>query len=146
MFFSPIFFASVGVKTDLRGLTPSLLIFGLLLLLIAILTKVVGCGLGAKLCKFSTHDSLSIGVGMVSRGEVALIVAQKGAFLRTGLRVHVRTGHPRRHRHDADHTDSAQAGHERQKIRQTGGTGLIATTKQHRSRSDLHRGSVFLSI
>ena len=79
MFFSPIFFASVGVKTDLRGLTPSLLIFGLLLLLIAILTKVVGCGLGAKLCKFSTHDSLSIGVGMVSRGEVALIVAQKGA-------------------------------------------------------------------
>ena len=79
MFFSPIFFASVGVKTDLRGLTPSLLIFGLLLLLIAILTKVVGCGLGAKLCKFSTHDSLSIGVGMVSRGEVALSVAQKGA-------------------------------------------------------------------
>ncbi|MGN1013804.1 MAG: cation:proton antiporter [Butyricicoccus sp.] len=79
MFFSPIFFASVGVKTDLHGLTPSLLLFGLLLLIIAILTKVVGCGLGAKMCKFSTHDSLSIGIGMVSRGEVALIVAQKGS-------------------------------------------------------------------
>jgi Kef-type K+ transport system membrane component KefB len=79
MFFSPIFFASVGIKTDLRGLTPSLLIFGLLLLVVAILTKIVGCGLGAKICGFSTHDSVSIGVGMVSRGEVALIVAQKGA-------------------------------------------------------------------
>lgn len=79
MFFSPIFFASVGIKTDLRGLTPALLLFGLLLLVIAILTKIVGCGLGAKLCGFSMHDSVSIGVGMVSRGEVALIVAQKGA-------------------------------------------------------------------
>lgn len=79
MFFSPIFFASVGIKTDLRGLTPSLLVFGLLLLLIAILSKVIGCGVGARLCRFHSHDALSIGVGMISRGEVALIVAQKGA-------------------------------------------------------------------
>lgn len=79
MFFSPIFFASIGIKTDLHGLTPSLLVFSILLLLIAILSKIIGCGLGAKLCRFSNHDSLSIGVGMVSRGEVALIVAQKGA-------------------------------------------------------------------
>lgn len=79
MFFSPIFFASIGIKTDLHGLTPSLLVFSLLLLPVAILSKIVGCGLGAKLCRFSNHDSLSIGVGMVSRGEVALIVAQKGA-------------------------------------------------------------------
>ncbi len=79
LIFSPVFFASVGVKTNLHGLTPSLLIFGLLLLIIAILTKVVGCGLGAKLCKFSNQEALSVGVGMVSRGEVALIVAQKGA-------------------------------------------------------------------
>lgn len=79
MFFSPIFFASIGIKTDLHGMTPSLLVFSILLLLVAILSKIVGCGLGAKLCRFSNHDSLSIGVGMVSRGEVALIVAQKGA-------------------------------------------------------------------
>ncbi len=79
MFFSPIFFASVGVKTDLHGLTPSLLVFSIILLIIAILSKIIGCGLGAKLCHFSSHDSLSIGVGMISRGEVALIVAQKGA-------------------------------------------------------------------
>ena len=45
---------------------------------IAILTKVLGCGLGAKLCKYTTKESLQIGVGMISRGEVALIVAQKG--------------------------------------------------------------------
>lgn len=79
MFFSPIFFASIGIKTDLHGMTPALLVFSILLLLVAILSKIIGCGLGAKLCRFSNHDALSIGVGMVSRGEVALIVAQKGA-------------------------------------------------------------------
>ena len=79
MFFSPIFFASIGIKTDLHGMTPALLVFSILRLLVAILSKIIGCGLGAKLCRFSNHDALSIGVGMVSRGEVALIVAQKGA-------------------------------------------------------------------
>ena len=44
----------------------------------AILTKIVGCGLGAKICKYTNKEALQIGVGMVSRGEVALIVAQKG--------------------------------------------------------------------
>ena len=45
----------------------------------AVLTKIVGCGLGAKMCKYTTKESLQIGIGMVSRGEVALIVANKGA-------------------------------------------------------------------
>ena len=44
----------------------------------ALLAKIVGCGLMARLCKFSFPDSLKIGVGMMTRGEVALIVAQKG--------------------------------------------------------------------
>ena len=79
MLFSPVFFASVGLKTDLSGLTVNLLIFAILLLVIAILSKIVGCALGAKLFKFTNHEALSVGVGMVSRGEVALIVAQKGA-------------------------------------------------------------------
>ena len=78
LFFSPIFFASVGLKVEIDGLTKELLLFSLVLLIIAILTKVIGCGLGAKLCNFSARESLQIGVGMVSRGEVALIVAQKG--------------------------------------------------------------------
>ena len=79
MIFSPIFFASIGIKTELDGMTASLLVFSVALLVVAILTKIVGCGLGAKIMGFTWSDSLSVGLGMVSRGEVALIVAQKGA-------------------------------------------------------------------
>ena len=78
LFFSPIFFASVGLKVELDGLTTDLLVFSVLLLAIAIITKVAGCGVGAKLCGFSSKESLQVGVGMVSRGEVALIVSKKG--------------------------------------------------------------------
>lgn len=78
LFFSPVFFASIGIKTELSGMTTSMLIFSVLLLIVAVITKILGCGLGAKICKFSTSDSFHIGIGMVSRGEVALIVAQKG--------------------------------------------------------------------
>lgn len=79
IFFSPLFFASIGIKTEVAGLTPKLIAFSAVLLIFAILTKIIGCGIGAKLCKFSTHEAVCVGVGMVSRGEVALIVAQKGA-------------------------------------------------------------------
>lgn len=78
LFFSPIFFASVGLKVELDGLTTELLVFSILLLVVAILTKIIGCGIGAKLCGFTSRESVQVGVGMVSRGEVALIVAQKG--------------------------------------------------------------------
>lgn len=79
IFFAPIFFASVGVKTDLGGFTVPLAIFSAVLLIVAIASKVIGCGIGAKICKFSFYQSICIGIGMISRGEVALIVAQKGA-------------------------------------------------------------------
>lgn len=79
MFFSPLFFASIGIKTVVTGMTGTLVVFSIILLVVAILTKIVGCGVGAKLCHFSTHESLAVGIGMISRGEVALIVAQKGA-------------------------------------------------------------------
>ena len=79
MFFSPIFFASIGLKTNLHLLTSDMMYFALIIVVIAILTKIIGCGLGAKLCKFNNKEALAIGIGMVSRGEVALIVAQKGA-------------------------------------------------------------------
>ncbi|MBP3310841.1 MAG: cation:proton antiporter [Butyricicoccus sp.] len=79
MFFSPIFFASIGIKTELSGFTTQLLAFSVVVLIIAVLSKVLGCGLGARLCGFNNHDAFIIGLGMVSRGEVALIVAQKGA-------------------------------------------------------------------
>ena len=78
LFFSPIFFASIGIKTELNGMTKSMLIFSFLILVIAVLTKIVGCGLGAKLCRYTNRESLNVGIGMISRGEVALIVAQKG--------------------------------------------------------------------
>ena len=81
LFFSPIFFASVGLKVDLEGINGSLIIFSLILLAVAILTKIVGCGLGAKVCGFTGKESLQVGIGMISRGEVALIVAQKGYAL-----------------------------------------------------------------
>lgn len=78
LFFSPIFFASIGLKTKFDNFTTQTLIFAIILILVAILTKVFGAGLGAKLCKYTNHEALNIGIGMVSRGEVALIVAQKG--------------------------------------------------------------------
>lgn len=78
---SPIFFASIGINVELKGMTMGIVIFSALLLIIAILTKIVGCGFGAKMCGFSNRESIQIGTGMISRGEVALIVANKGAVL-----------------------------------------------------------------
>lgn len=78
---SPVFFASVGLKVQIGNMNSTLIIFSVLLVLVAILTKVVGCGLGARFCRFSSRESLQIGVGMISRGEVALIVADKGKAL-----------------------------------------------------------------
>ena len=76
---SPIFFASIGLMIEIPKMSGELIIFTIVLLIVAVLTKIVGCGVGAKLCKFTNEESIQIGVGMVSRGEVALIVASKGA-------------------------------------------------------------------
>ena len=78
MFFGPVFFASVGLKTNLEGMTIPLLVFALVLTIVALGTKVIGCGLAAKCCKFNVTDSLKIGIGMMTRGEVALIISQRG--------------------------------------------------------------------
>ena len=76
--FAPVFFASIGLKTDISGLTAEILLFSVCFVVVALITKIIGCGLAAKLCRFSWGDSLKVGVGMMTRGEVALIVAQKG--------------------------------------------------------------------
>jgi Kef-type K+ transport system membrane component KefB len=78
MLFGPIFFASIGLKTDISDLNMSILVFAVCFVLVGLLCKIIGCGLVAKMCKFSWADSLKIGVGMMTRGEVALIVSQKG--------------------------------------------------------------------
>lgn len=78
MLFGPVFFVSIGLKTDISGMTKELLLFSLCFVLTALLCKIIGCGLMAKVCRFNFSDSLKIGIGMMTRGEVALIVSQKG--------------------------------------------------------------------
>lgn len=78
MIFGPIFFASIGLKTSFDAMNGKLFAFCICFVIVALLAKVIGCGLVSKLCKFNISDSLKIGVGMMTRGEVALIVAQKG--------------------------------------------------------------------
>ena len=77
-FFSMIFFASIGIKATFSGMGLNMWIFAIILTLVAIISKLFGCGLGARASKFSWKESIQVGVGMVSRGEVALIVASKG--------------------------------------------------------------------
>ncbi len=78
LFFGPIFFAGIGLKTDISSMSWSLLAFGLLFVIGAILGKIIGCGFAAKITKHTWKESLICGIGMMTRGEVALIVAQKG--------------------------------------------------------------------
>lgn len=80
-YLSPIFFASIGLKVVLPQMSTTIVMFAIILTVVAILTKVVGCGFGAKLCRYDNKESIQIGVGMISRGEVALIVASKGEAL-----------------------------------------------------------------
>lgn len=76
--FAPIFFASIGIKISFTGLTLDVLWFALAFVAVAIITKIIGCGGMAKLRGFGFKDSLKVGVGMIARGEVALIVMEKG--------------------------------------------------------------------
>ena len=76
--FASIFFVSLGVLVDIHALTFEGVIFMLVLSVIAILTKVIGCALPSKLLGMDTRDSLIVGFGMSPRGEVAMIVALIG--------------------------------------------------------------------
>lgn len=77
MIFAPVFFVGIGLKTTFDTMNGKLLLFCVAFVIVALLTKIIGCGLMAKVCRFNWNDSLKIGVGMMTRGEVALIVAQK---------------------------------------------------------------------
>lgn len=81
LYLSPVFFASIGLQVELDHMNAHILLFAVVLTIVAVLSKMIGCGLGARLCQYSNRESLQIGVGMISRGEVALIVATKGADL-----------------------------------------------------------------
>ena len=78
MLITPVFFASIGLNVNIHGMTQTLIIFTIILCVIAVISKIAGCGFGALLCKYTKRESVQIGAGMVCRGEVALIVAQKG--------------------------------------------------------------------
>lgn len=81
MLLSPMFFASIGICITLPKMDLRILSLTLLLTIVAIFTKIIGCGLGAKICRYTNKESVQIGIGMISRGEVALIVASKGMAL-----------------------------------------------------------------
>ena len=76
--FVPIFFINIGLHVDIHDLGISSLWLLSAITIVAIIGKIVGAGLGAKLGKFNWKESLQLGIGMVSRGEVGLIVATVG--------------------------------------------------------------------
>ena len=83
LLFTPVFFAKVGLTsmssfTTGGGITLNFFFFGLLFILAGIAGKVLGCGVGAKICKYNIKDSFRCGIGMMCRAEVCLICAQKG--------------------------------------------------------------------
>jgi Kef-type K+ transport system membrane component KefB len=78
---TPIFFASVGINTQLDGMSSQLVIAAIVFVALSVVTKLVGCGFGAKLSGMTNKEALQTGFGMVCRGEVALIVANKGRAL-----------------------------------------------------------------
>ena len=80
-FLSPIFFASIGLKLVLPKMSMIIVAFAVVLSIVAIISKLWGCALGAKMFKFSNKESLQIGAGMVSRGEVSLFLANKVLIL-----------------------------------------------------------------
>lgn len=77
-FFVPFFFVSVGLAANFAGLTLSFGLFILVLVLVAVVTKMVGGGVGARLGGLNMRDAVGVGAGMVARGEVGLIVATIG--------------------------------------------------------------------
>ena len=74
-FFVPIFFVNIGLEVDLTAISGNAWWFAAVFTLIAVISKIAGSGLGAKIAGFTNRESFQLGIGMVSRGEVGLIVA-----------------------------------------------------------------------
>lgn len=81
MLLSPIFFASIGLQVVMPELTSEIILFIVVLTVVAIVAKILGCWIASRLCKYSNIEALQIGTGMVSRGEVALIMLSQGVPL-----------------------------------------------------------------
>jgi Kef-type K+ transport system membrane component KefB len=77
-FFVPIFFVGVGLSVDLHSMSLNTLWLILAISVIAMVGKILGVGTGARITRFSRCEALQLGIGMVSRGEVSLIIAKLG--------------------------------------------------------------------
>ena len=83
-FFVPMFFCVMGMLINVeRVFAPDMILFGFIFVIFAILSKVIGCGLPALFLNFNLRCAITIGTGMVPRGEVALIIA--GIGLASGI-------------------------------------------------------------
>ena len=78
MIFAPVFFANIGITADFSGITGTMAGFGVCFILAGLLGKVIGCGTGSLICKYSFKDSLRVGIGMMVRAEVVIVCTQKG--------------------------------------------------------------------
>ncbi|MEG1535375.1 MAG: cation:proton antiporter, partial [Clostridia bacterium] len=82
MLFSPIFFANIGIGMPFDQLVNNfswvLVGFSVAFVVVGLLSKFIGCGIGSAICKYKPNQCIKVGVGMMVRGEVCLIVAQTG--------------------------------------------------------------------
>jgi len=78
MIFAPVFFAYIGIKATLEGFSLNLFWFAIAFVIVGIIGKIAGCYSTSRMFKLSKKESITIGVGMIARGEVALVVMQKG--------------------------------------------------------------------
>jgi Kef-type K+ transport system membrane component KefB len=74
-FFVPIFFVNIGLAINMRDVGDNALLFAATITLVAVISKILGGGLGSLMAGFKRREALQLGIGMVSRGEVGLIVA-----------------------------------------------------------------------
>ena len=78
MIFTPMFFALIGISADFSSFKPSELVFALVFVVVGILGKIIGCSLVARPFRYSGRESITVGCGMIARGEVALAVYATG--------------------------------------------------------------------
>jgi Kef-type K+ transport system membrane component KefB len=76
--FGPLFFAIIGAQVNLTGINIEVLILSAMVIIVAIVSKLVGCGLPSLLFLKDKSKAMIVGIGMISRGEVGLIVAGIG--------------------------------------------------------------------
>jgi Kef-type K+ transport system membrane component KefB len=77
-FFVPLFLVDIGLQADLRALDPTTMAFAGVIIVVAFISKLLGSGVGARLGGMDRAASIRMGIGMISRGEVGLIVAGVG--------------------------------------------------------------------